>query len=102
MLGTHIELDVNLALWELREKCSYYMSAGHSREGVSALGRCQVGGLWEEGDRLDSSGDSLWGLPEDSRSWKGGARESKLKGQGHRWTCKSRLAHVQSREDLFL
>lgn len=58
MLGTHIELDVTLVIWELREKCSYYMSAGHSREGVSALGRCQVGGLWEEGDRLDSSGDS--------------------------------------------
>lgn len=34
------------------------MSAGHSREVVSALGRCQVGGLWEEGNRLDSSGDS--------------------------------------------
>lgn len=34
------------------------MSAGHSREVVSALGRCQVGGLWEEGDRLDSPGDS--------------------------------------------
>lgn len=58
MLGTHIELDITLALWELREKFSYYMSAGHSREVVRTLGRCQVGGLWEEGDRLDSSGDS--------------------------------------------